>query len=251
MIDDAVDSLMRWIGAKKPDYPPLVLREAIANALTHRDYSPDARGTQVHISVFTDRIEITNPGGLYGMVTHDVLASPHPVTGAPFVSTRNQFLFTLLAGLVLGGRRGAIAGVAYILLGLLGVPIFAAGGGPGYVLQPTFGYLLGFVLQAWFCGKYARSLRTISFRSLLAVNVGGMAIVYILGIGWFYLVSNYVLQAPIAFWTAIFYCGILQVGPDFLLCMAAAGLALRCYKVGLWLAMPLGAERARMEVKEG
>ena len=117
-----------------------------------------------------------------------------------------QFLFTLLAGLVLGGRLGAIAVVAYILLGLLGVPIFAAGGGPGYVLQPTFVYLLGFVLQAWFCGKYARSLRTISFRSLLAVNVGGMAIVYILGIGWFYLVSNYVLQAPIAFWTAPFFC---------------------------------------------
>lgn len=162
-----------------------------------------------------------------------------------------QFLFTLLAGLMLGARLGAIAVIAYILLGLLGVPIFATGGGPGYVLQPTFGYLLGFVLQAWFCGKYAHSLRTISFRSLLAVNVGGMAIVYILGIGWFYLVSNYVLQAPIAFWTAIFYCGILQVGPDFLLCMAAAGLALRCYKVGLWLAMPLGAERARMEVKEG
>lgn len=67
-----------------------------------------------------------------------------------------QFLFTLLAGLVLGARLGAIAVVAYILLGLLGVPIFATGGGPGYVLQPTFGYLLGFVLQAWFCGKYAR-----------------------------------------------------------------------------------------------
>ena len=96
MIDDAVESLMRWIGAKKPDYPPIVLREALANALTHRDYSPDARGTQVHVNVFTDRIEITNPGGLYGMVTHDVLAGPHPVTGVPFVSTRNQFLFTLL-----------------------------------------------------------------------------------------------------------------------------------------------------------
>ena len=162
-----------------------------------------------------------------------------------------QFLFTLLAGLMLGARLGAVAVIAYILLGLLGVPVFAAGGGPGYVLQPTFGYLLGFVLQAWFCGKYARRLRTISFRSLLAVNAGGLAIVYILGIGWFYLMSNYVLQAPIAFWAAIFYCGILQAGPDFLLCMAAAGLALRCYKAGLWLAMPTAAGREQVEVKEG
>ncbi|KAB7788467.1 ATP-binding protein [Bifidobacterium cebidarum] len=96
MINDAVESLMQWVGAKKLDYPPVVLREAIANALTHRDYSPDARGTQVRISVFTNRIEITNPGGLYGTVTHDVLANPNPVTGVPFVSTRNQFLFTLL-----------------------------------------------------------------------------------------------------------------------------------------------------------
>lgn len=162
-----------------------------------------------------------------------------------------QFLFTLLAGLMLGARLGAVAVIAYILLGLLGVPVFAAGGGPGYVLQPTFGYLLGFALQAWFCGKYARRLRTISFRSLLAVNADGMAIVYILGIGWFYLMSNYVLQAPIAFWAAIFYCGILQAGPDFLLCMAAAGLALRCYKAGLWLAMPTAAGREQVEVKEG
>lgn len=162
-----------------------------------------------------------------------------------------QFLFTLLAGLMLGARLGAFAVGAYILLGLIGVPVFAAGGGPGYVLQPTFGYLLGFVLQAWFCGKYARRLSVISFRSLLAVNFGGMLIVYVLGIGWFYLASNYLLQTPIAFWAAIFYCGILQAGPDFLLCMAAAGLALRCYKAGLWLAVPVGRGTEPTGVKEG
>lgn len=161
-----------------------------------------------------------------------------------------QFLFTLLAGLMLGARLGALAVGAYILLGLIGVPVFASGGGPGYVMQPTFGYLLGFVLQAWFCGKYARRLRAISFRSLLAINFGGMVIVYVLGIAWFYLVSNYVLHAPIAFWTAIFCCGILQAGPDFLLCMAAAGLGLRCYKAGLWLAMPVRAGREQEGIKE-
>ena len=45
-----------------------------------------------------------------------------------------QFLFTLLAGLLLGPRLGATAVATYILLGLVGVPIFASGGGPGYVL---------------------------------------------------------------------------------------------------------------------
>ncbi|WP_432648103.1 biotin transporter BioY, partial [Mitsuokella sp.] len=78
----------------------------------------------------------------------------------------------------------------------------------------------------------------ISFRSLLAVNFGGMVIVYLIGISWFYLVSNYVIDAPIALWTAILYCGILQAGPDFLLCMAAAGLGLRCFRAGLWLDLP-------------
>ena len=146
-----------------------------------------------------------------------------------------QFLFTLLAGLMLGARLGALAVAAYIALGLIGVPVFASGGGPAYVLQPTFGYLLGFVLQAWFCGRFSRKVQAVSFRSLLAVNFCGMVIVYIIGISWFYLFSNYVVSAPIALWAAIFYCGVLQAEPDFLLCMAAAGLALRCYHEGLWL----------------
>lgn len=161
-----------------------------------------------------------------------------------------QFLFTLLAGLMLGARLGAIAVGAYVLLGLLGVPVFASGGGPAYLLQPTFGYLLGFILQAWFCGKFALSLKHISFRSLLAVNFGGMVIVYLIGISWFYLVSNYVIDAPIALWAAIFYCGILQAGPDFLLCMAAAGLGLRCYRVGLWLNVAQASPSAASAVKE-
>ena len=101
MIDDAVTSLMTWTSgtcdadsgaqpSQSPMYPQLVLREAIANALTHRDYSPDALGTPVHVDVFTDRIEVSNPGGLFGAV------SKQRLTHEDSTSTRNAFLFSLL-----------------------------------------------------------------------------------------------------------------------------------------------------------
>ena len=155
-----------------------------------------------------------------------------------------QFLFTLLAGLLLGARLGATAVATYVLLGLVGVPVFASGGGPGYVLQPTFGYLIGFILQAWYCGAAARRLSARNFKRLLAINGVGMAIVYVIGISYFYFVSNYVIDAPIAVWPVIFYCGILQVVPDFLLCVAAAGLAVRLEHAGVWME----GERVKSEV---
>ena len=68
-----------------------------------------------------------------------------PVPVCPFTL---QLLFTTLAGLLLGARLGLVAVTVYLVLGLMGVPIFTEGGGPGYVLQPTFGYLIGFALGA-------------------------------------------------------------------------------------------------------
>ena len=67
-----------------------------------------------------------------------------------------QFLFTLLAGLLLGARLGAVAVGVYVLMGLVGIPVFASGGGPSYILQPTFGYLVGFICQAYLTGALVR-----------------------------------------------------------------------------------------------
>ncbi|MFC2469421.1 MAG: biotin transporter BioY, partial [Negativicutes bacterium] len=114
-------------------------------------------------------------------------------------------------------------------------------GGIGYVLQPTFGYLLGFVLQAWFCGWAARRLERVTFRRLLFINLGGMGIVYALGLSYFYLISNYVIDAPVTLYWVILYCGILQVGPDIFLCVAAAAAAKRGLKAGIWVRPPKSA----------
>lgn len=72
------------------DYPPTAVREAIANALMHRDYSPEARGSQVQVNLYADRLEILNPGGLYGDVTIETLGE------SGVSSSRNQFLSNIL-----------------------------------------------------------------------------------------------------------------------------------------------------------
>ncbi len=147
-----------------------------------------------------------------------------PVPVVPFTL---QYLFTMLAGLLLGGKRGFIAVCIYIFLGLIGLPIFASGGGIGYVFQPSFGYIIGFAVGAFVTGVIANKSDKPGYKRLLAANFIGLGIVYLLGMIYYYLISIFYLGTPIGLWPLFLYCFILAVPGDILLCIAGAILGKR------------------------
>lgn len=77
------------------DFSLSAIREAVVNALMHRDYSPVTRGTQVQIDLFPDRLVIRSPGGLYGPITDEDLGE------ADVSSSRNSVLAQLLSDVYL------------------------------------------------------------------------------------------------------------------------------------------------------
>ena len=78
-----------------------------------------------------------------------------------------QCFFTAMAGLLLGARLGALSQALYVGLGLVGLPIFAAGGGFSYVFNPTFGFLLGLIPAAWVIGRLAEKPHAAASRACL------------------------------------------------------------------------------------
>jgi len=81
------------------EYPRESLRESIANAVAHRDYSPYVRGSYIQIRMFADRLEVQSPGGLFGNVTVDNIEDEH--------STRNARLMRMMEDMQVVENRGS------------------------------------------------------------------------------------------------------------------------------------------------
>lgn len=99
-----------------------------------------------------------------------------------------QFLFTALAGVMLGAKLGALSQLVYVLIGLMGIPVFTKGGGIGYIYQPSFGYLIGFILGAYVIGKISENSSRPSFIRLFIACILGLLIVYIIGVPYLYFI---------------------------------------------------------------
>lgn len=131
----------------------------------------------VSIAVFTALITV---GGLVSV----------PI---PFAQVELSFqtLFVIMAGMLLGGRDGALSVLVYIVMGLLGLPVFTQGGGIMYVFKPSFGYLIGFPIGALVSGALCSRHKSLSRGRAFVYALVGMIPVYITGVVYQTLILYY------------------------------------------------------------
>lgn len=133
-----------------------------------------------------------------------------------------QFLFTALAGVMLGSKLGALSQIVYVLIGLIGIPVFTVGGGIGYVFHYTFGFVIGFIIAAYVIGKIIENSNKVSFKSILVASLVGLAILYLIGVPYFYMIFNVVLHKGINFDTAMKLSMIPFLPGDIIKCIIVA-----------------------------
>lgn len=102
---------------------------------------------------------------------------PVPITGQTFA--------VLLAGALLGSKRGALSQLTYLGMGVMGAPIFAGWmGGPAVLMGPTGGYIVGFVAAAFVVGLLAeRGWDRRTWSMALAMLIGN-SVIYVFGLSW-------------------------------------------------------------------
>lgn len=136
-----------------------------------------------------------------------------------------QSLFTSLAGVLLGSSAGAISQIVYVLLGIIGLPVFAGGkAGIGVLFGPTGGYLLGFILAALVIGKIVQMKPDPGLPRLLLALFTGNLVIYAAGITQLMLSTHLSVQKALL-------VGVLPFLPgDLFKVIAAAWLARKLYK---------------------
>lgn len=99
-----------------------------------------------------------------------------------------QVMFSCLAGVLLGPKWGAASQAVYVALGLVGLPVFTQGGGLGYLVKPSMGFLFGLILLSWLAGLLTRRDRS-PLRVVLACIAGVLAM-YAVALPYMYAVLN-------------------------------------------------------------
>ncbi len=150
------------------------------------------------------------------MIAGAFIKIPFPVMPLTF-----QTVFAVLAGLLLGWKKGMIATSAYALMGLIGLPVFTSGGGLHYVTMPSFGYILGFIASAGVAGIACG--RKLKVWQLVLFSLAGFLADYVVGIAYF--IAVWQLNGYSGLWSALVTYNFVYMPKDAILCTLAALLS--------------------------
>ncbi len=99
-------------------------------------------------------------------------------------------LFVILSGLLLGSRWGLTSMALYLLVGAIGLPVFAGGkGGFAHFMGPTGGYLFGYLFASWITGFISEHSRGRMIIDIFAVIIGSL-VLYAVGVPWLKMVTQ-------------------------------------------------------------
>jgi len=135
-----------------------------------------------------------------GLFTTLMMVGANITSFAPFmvvggVPITLQTFFAILAGLILGSRKGALACTIYMCVGLAGAPVFARfGGGIGQILSPTFGFIITFIFAAFVAGLIVE--RSGTKKSFIVAALVATAINYLIGTNWMFFTYKLWASAP-------------------------------------------------------
>lgn len=160
-------------------------------------------------------------------------------------------LFCMLSAMLLGKYLAPLSVIIYIAMGLAGLPIFAKGlGGPMYVLQPSFGYLIGFIISSFVVGllteknkdksdilkerlenetsKFKKILLRVKYSPItkrLCSCIIGLLIVYFVGVLYFVLIQTYYFGSGVDLGKVIVSFVLIFIPSDLMWCILASVIA--------------------------
>ncbi|MDY6038329.1 MAG: biotin transporter BioY [Eubacterium sp.] len=141
-----------------------------------------------------------------------------------------QFFFVILSGIVLGSKLGALSLSLYLILGLVGVPVFAGGGGFNYVLMPTFGYIISFIFASYAIG-YITERGKPSLKRYFSATLVGFVLIYAIGITYKLLILLCYIHTDKAVSVILLSSLSIQMPFDIFLCFVVANVGLRLRKI--------------------
>lgn len=136
-----------------------------------------------------------------------------------------QLFFTYLSGFLISAKSATFSQVLYVVIGLVGLPIFAGGkGGVSVVFSPTFGYILAFPLAAFITGTELTDKPNLLL--MLLKCLVALIVVYTVGVTYLHFYFNFILQKTMSL-TASLQAGVIPfIIPDLIKCCLAAFIGL-------------------------